>query len=205
MCLNRKQADLVMAQLLCEIIEAAVIPPTPDECSEIFQDDFEDGPEGLELLQPPWYHTGDTFLYSSGKAVEDPGGDGSTAYANTFDFADGYVQAECWGTNLHGLYFRADPNVGLSTYLLRIDESTGQVDLLRGATLIGTATVTWVSGAVLRLDGVGLKLTVTYDGTVVMVVNDDAGSGKTAAGKAGIVGGEDLSAIFDNFECCSVD
>lgn len=201
MCLNQKQADAVLAQMLCDLIASLELPE--DTCTGLFQDDFESGPQNAEL-EPPWQHAGDTFLYNFGTAIEDPGGDGSRAWCESCYFTDGYAQAACLGTSFHEVFLRLDPNLAGTWYGAQVDEAGNTVALKKGtATLVGVSA-TFVSGAVLRLEADGARLTVIYNNVTVIVMTDTS-SPILTAGYAGIRGSEDLGAVFDNFECCSTD
>jgi hypothetical protein len=199
MCLNQKQADAVLAQLLCEMVTAAANPEVP--CTDLFIDDF-DGPDGAEL-EPPWIKNGDTFLYDAGTAIEDPGGDGSRAWAPCV-YVDGYVQAACLGTSYHQIFLRYDLVVPVTWYGARLNEATNQISLMKGNTVLATVSATFVAGHVLRLEAAGAQLTVIYNGVTVLVMTDTS-SPILTAGYSGMTGSEDLGAIFDNFECCSND
>ena len=204
MCLNKKQADAVLAQMLCNLIASAVIPPSPDECEDLFQDPF-NGPENQELLDPPWIQFGDTFLYSAGTAIEDPGGDGSAAWVRQTWMIDGYAQAKCLGTGVHRITLRDDYSIGGHYYAAVLDEATNNISIARGTTTLAGVSATFVAGYVLRLEARGAVLTAKYNGATVLVVHDTSGSAISDEGHAGMRGSEDLGAVFDDYECCSWD
>lgn len=204
LCLNKQESWAILLQMFCNIIgdiEAA----GSTECADLFSDDFEDGVNNQPLKDPPWRNAGDTFLYFNGWAIEDPGGDGSVAWVGAFSAADAWAEAECWGTDWHGVMLRFDPNVAQHWYAAWIDEDTDVIRLQRGSTTLASTSATFVAGQVLRLEAEGNLFTVKYNGATVLAVRDTTASYISAAGSAGIRGSEDLGAVFDNFRCCSND
>lgn len=214
LCLEGKQYDMVLAQLICELNEAitnavtaadAAVDSLASACSETFSDAFS-GPVGDVLTDPPWEQPGDTFLYNGGTAIEEPGSAGSWAYVKNLSMTNGYVQGTLAAHQNMALILRGDPADNTSNYQAWIDTTNEAVGINRGATTLASYNLSADAqiGDVLRFEAVGSVLTLKYNGVTLLVIGDTTGSAIAGPGNPGMRGyGSD--AQVSDFEACSWD